>query len=108
VSVVIRTSDRPFSTRAFFPQRQSSLCMKLNTDLHLISRLRMSIALRPVSHVPSCHVQRNFTFTFYVTLKDLLKMNALCDVPPSTCVSISVLVRKVHAESAKSFLLINL
>jgi hypothetical protein len=48
-----------------------------------------------------------FTFTFYVTLKELLKMNALCDVPPSTCVSISVLVRKVHAESAKSFLLIN-
>ena len=58
VSVVIRTSDRPFSTWAFFSQRQSSLCMKLNTDLHLISRLRMSIAVRQVSHVPSCHVQR--------------------------------------------------
>jgi len=43
-----------------------------------------------------------FTFTFYVTLKDLRKMNALSrDVPPSTCVSVSVLVRKVHTESAK-------
>jgi len=49
----------------------------------------------------------NLTFTFYVTLKDLLKTNALCDVPPSTCVSVSVLLRKVRAESAKSFLLIN-
>jgi hypothetical protein len=45
-----------------------------------------------------------FTFTFYVTLKNLRKMNALSgDVSPSTCVSISVLVLKVQAESAKSF-----
>jgi hypothetical protein len=47
------------------------------------------------------------TFTFYVTLKDVQKMNALGDIRPSTCVSVSVLVRKVHAESAKSFWLIN-
>jgi hypothetical protein len=88
----------------FFPERQSFLCTKLSTDLYLISRLRMTIALLPVSSVPSCHVQGHLYLTFYVTLKDLLKMNALSgDVLPSTCVSVSVLVRKVHTESAKSF-----
>ena len=59
VSTIIRTSDRPFSTWAFFPRDKAPLCMKLNTDLHLIWRLRMGIDLLLISHVPSCHVQGN-------------------------------------------------
>jgi hypothetical protein len=44
-------------TRGFFPMHKTARCMKLTSDLNLLSLLRMSRAMPPLPHVLSWHVQ---------------------------------------------------
>ena len=65
ISSLTHPPSYSLGTRGIFPYIKTARCMKLTTDLNLVSWLRMSRAIPPLPHVLPWHVQWQLYLQLY-------------------------------------------